>query len=120
MIVGCNIAAMGEAFCFALKAGLNIETLFEAIRSGAAGSAVLEVKSRHLLERDFTPSARTAVHQKDLKNAVALAREMGVEIPLSSKVLDYMNDLEDQGLVNEDHSAIAKIYERDMGVRLGK
>ncbi|MDR2179802.1 MAG: prephenate dehydrogenase/arogenate dehydrogenase family protein [Synergistaceae bacterium] len=121
MIVGCNIAAVGEAFCFALKAGLNIETLFEAIRRGFAGSAVLESKAPLVIQGAFTPpSARVSVHQKDLKNAVALAEKMGVEIPLSHKVLDYMNELETQGLAGEDHGAVARIYEQTMGVKLGK
>lgn len=121
MIVGCNLAAMGEAFCFALKAGLNIETLFEAIRHGVAGSTVLEFKAPRLIHGDFTPpSARVSVHQKDLKNAVALAKKMGVEIPLSHKVLDYMDELEAQGRADEDHCAVARIYEQTMGVKLGK
>jgi 2-hydroxy-3-oxopropionate reductase len=31
-------------------------------------------------------------------------------------VLDYMNEMEDLGKVSEDHCAIVKIYEKNMGV----
>jgi 2-hydroxy-3-oxopropionate reductase len=119
MIVGCHLAALGEAFCFAQKAGLDIETLFEAIKNGFAGSAVMNAKAPRLIERDFSPSARIAVHQKDLKNAAELAARMNVKIPLSEIVLDYMNQMEAQGRVDEDHCAIARIYEQSMGIRLG-
>jgi len=120
MIVGCHLAVLGEAFCFAKKAGLDIETLYEAIKNGFAGSAVLNAKAPRLIEGNYSPSARIAVHLKDLKNASELARQMNVKIPLSEIVLDYMDKMEVQGRINEDHCAIARIYEQSMGVRLGR
>lgn len=120
MIVGCNIAALAEGFAFAVKAGLDPKVLYEAIKDGFAGSPVMNVKAPKIISRDFSASARIAVHQKDLKNAVRLAEQLGVEIPLSAKVLDYMNQMEVAGKVDEDHCAIARIYERDMGVEIGE
>ncbi|MDR3265519.1 MAG: NAD-binding protein, partial [Synergistaceae bacterium] len=120
MIVGCHLAALGEAFCFAQKAGLDLEVLFQAIRDGFAGSAVMNAKAPRLIARDFSPSARIAVHQKDLKNAATLAKTMNVEIPLSAMVLGYMDQMEAQGRVDEDHCAIARVYEQSMGVTLGE
>jgi 2-hydroxy-3-oxopropionate reductase len=45
-----------------------------------------------------------------LNNAVQLANELGVEIPMSKMVLEYMNELETDGRINEDHCAVARIY----------
>jgi 2-hydroxy-3-oxopropionate reductase len=120
MIVGCHLAALGEAFCFARKAGLDLETLYEAIKNGFAGSAVMNAKAPRLIAGDFSPSARIAVHQKDLKNAVELAGRMNVKIPLSEIVLGYMDQMEAQGRVDEDHCAVARIYEQSMGIELGR
>ena len=120
MIVGCNIGAVSEAFAFAVKYGLDPETLYLAIKDGFAGSAVLNSKAPKIISQDFSPSARVAVHQKDLKNAVQLAESMNVQIPLTNQVLDYMNILEAQGRVNEDHCAIARVYEDAMGVKIAK
>ena len=116
MIVGIHLAALGEAFCFAEKAGLDKQTLFDAIRGGTAGSNIMEVKAQRLINRDYSASARTAVHQKDLNNAKDLAKHLGVEIPLSMMALDLMNQLEALGKADEDHCAIARIYERAMGL----
>lgn len=118
MIVGCNIGAVGEALAFAVKAGLDPTTLYNAIKDGFAGSAVLDSKAPKIISRNFEASARIAVHQKDLKNAVKLADELNIEIPLSKMILDYMNEMEEDGKVNEDHCAIAKIYEKRMGVEI--
>ena len=120
MIVGCNIGAMCEAMAFAVKAGLDPEVLYTAIKDGFAGSAVLDAKALKVISRNFDASARIAVHQKDLKNAVHLAEELDIEIPMSHMVLDYMNEMEADGKVNEDQCAIAQIYEKRMGVEIKK
>ncbi|MFA9422894.1 MAG: NAD(P)-binding domain-containing protein [Sedimentibacter sp.] len=120
MIVGCNIGAVCEALAFAVKAGLDPEVLFNAINEGFAGSAVFSLKAPKIISRNFEASARIAVHQKDLKNAVHLAEELGIEIPMSNMVLEYMNEMEADGKVNQDHCAIAQIYEKRMGVEIKK
>jgi 2-hydroxy-3-oxopropionate reductase len=116
MIAGCYLGAMSEGLAFAVKAGLDPETLFYAIKDGYAGSPIFEVKAPKIMSRNFEASARIAVHQKDLSNAVKLAEELNVEIPMSKMVLDYMNEMEDLGKVSEDHCAIVQIYEKNMGV----
>lgn len=118
MIVGVNILAVGEALAYAKKAGLDPAVLFQAIEAGYAGSVVLSEKAPKILSRDFSASARIAIHQKDLQNAVDLAEQMGVDIPLSAIALDYMNRIREQGGADEDHCACVKIFEQNMGVTI--
>jgi 2-hydroxy-3-oxopropionate reductase len=120
MIAGIYLGAMSEGLAFAVKAGLDPETLFFGIKDGYAGSPIFNAKAPKIINRNFEASARIAVHQKDLKNAVELADEMGVEIPMSKMVLDFMNEMESMGRVNEDHCAIVKIYEKNMGIEIKK
>lgn len=120
MIAGCYLGAMAEGLAFAVKAGLDPETLFNAIKDGYAGSPIFAAKVPKILSRNFEASARIAVHQKDLKNAIKLAEELEVEIPMSKIVLDIMNEMEELGNVNEDQCAIVKIYEKNMGVEIKK
>ena len=118
MISGGNNIIAAEAFAFAVKAGLDPTVLMEAIKGGFAGSNVLNAKMTRVLARNFKPGARTAVHQKDIQNAMAFAKDMGVELPVTKIVRDYMAELEADGLINEDNSALAKIYEKRMGVEI--
>lgn len=118
MIVGCNLLAVSEAFAFAVKAGLDPEVLFQAIKGGFAQNAVMDIKVPKIISRDFSPSARIAVHQKDMNNAAKLAEEMGVETPMSALVLQYMNRMEEAGLINEDQCALVKMFEGDMGIEV--
>ena len=49
MIVANTTAVVCEAFTFARKEGVDPKTVFEAIRGGAAGSAVLDMKLPQML-----------------------------------------------------------------------
>jgi 2-hydroxy-3-oxopropionate reductase len=69
-----------------------------------------------VLERDFVPTARIAVHYKDIHNAMEMAEKLDVELPMTHIVEQQMDWINDNGLINEDQSAMAKFYEAQMGV----
>lgn len=78
-----HLLVMGEALAFATKTGLDPHTLFDAIRGGFAQSAVMDVKVPKLLSRDFSASARIAVHLKDINNAMEVAEHLGLELSMT-------------------------------------
>jgi len=112
IIVGLNIAAMSEALVLGSKAGVNPETIFQAIRGGLAGSAVLEAKVPMVLSRNFKPGFRIELHIKDLANAIDTAHELGVPLPLTSQVMEIMQALKVDGKAGNDHSGIVEFYEK--------
>ena len=112
IIVALNIAAVGEAFCLGVKAGLNPQVIFQAIRGGLAGSQVLETKAPKISERNFKPGFKVKLHQKDLHNALSTARDLNVPLPLSSFIQQIFVSLMAEGRGEEDHSAIATFFEK--------
>ena len=112
IIVAVNIAAMGEAMALAAKAGVDPKKVYEAIKGGLAGSTVLNAKMPMVLDRNFKPGFRIALHIKDLNNAVAAAQTHRVPLPLTEHVLGMMNSLRAQGKDGLDHSALVQIYEQ--------
>jgi 2-hydroxy-3-oxopropionate reductase len=86
IIVNLNIAAMSEALVLAAKAGIDIQKMYEAIRGGLAGSAVLDAKVPLILERNFEPGGRVDINLKDIANVMDTAHEIGVPLPLSSQL----------------------------------
>ena len=112
MIVGLNIAALSEALVLASKAGVNPENVYKAIRSGLAGSAVMDAKAPMMMGRNFKPGFRIELHIKDLMNAMDTAHECGAPVPLTASVLEILQALKVSGSAAEDHSAIVKYYER--------
>ena len=119
MIAGAYLVAMSEAYAFAAKAGIDLQTTFEATRCGFAGGPLYDNKIPKLIRRDYEPGARIAVHQKDIHNAKNFAHKLGVDIPMTDVVCHVMDWMEDNGMVNEDQIAMVKYYEAKMGVTAG-
>lgn len=112
IIVALNIAALSEAFVLGAKAGVDPRIMYQAIRTGFAGSNVLDAKIPTILERNFKPGFKIRLHHKDLKNALETARELKVPILLTSLVQQVLCTLINEGKGEEDHSAIINFSER--------
>ena len=120
IIVACNIAAMGEAFVFASKAGLDPELVFHAIKDGLAGSEVLNQKMPLWLERNFEPGGAMKLHQKDLRNALQSAESLQAPLPMTKLVKQMIDSLINDGKGEMDHSAIVCFAEQSAQVEINK
>ena len=112
IIVALNIAAVSEAFMLSTKAGVDPDKVFNAIKGGLAGSTVMNAKIPMIMERNFKPGFKIDLHIKDLNNALDTGHEIGVPLPLTANVMEMLQKLHADGHGQEDHSAIAKYYEK--------
>ena len=120
MIGGAMLVAIAEGYAFAAKAGIDLQTTFEATRSGFIGGPLYENKVPKLIERDFEPGARVAVHRKDILNAKHYAHKMGLDTPMTDVVLQVMDWMRDNGHIDEDQIAMVKYYEDKMNIHVGE
>ncbi|GBD94500.1 2-hydroxy-3-oxopropionate reductase [bacterium BMS3Abin05] len=120
IIVALTIAAVGEAFVLAQKAGLDPDVLYRAIKDGLAGSRVLDAKAPRVMNRVFEPGFKIRLHQKDLKNVLETAREIGVPLPLTAGVQQMLTALMADGKGELDHGAIVQFAEKISGVKIQK
>lgn len=112
IIVAVNIAAMSEALVLATKAGVNPESVYQAIRGGLAGSTVLDAKAPLVMDRKFDPGFRINLHIKDLNNVMETGHEVGVPLPLSAAVMEMMQALKVDGHGDKDHGSLVLFYEK--------
>ena len=118
MIVAINIAAISEAYSLAKKAGVDPARVYEAIRSGLAGSTVMDQKSQKIFNGDFTPGFRIELHIKDLQTVMDTSHEINVSSPFSALAMEIMQSLKAHGLEKDDHSGIAEWYEMVNNMKL--
>lgn len=111
VIVALNIAALSEALLLGKKAGVDPKVIYEAIRSGLAGSTVMEAKAPMMIDGNYKPGFRVELHIKDLANALETGHEVGANMPLTSQVMEMLQWLKSNGKGSEDHSAIVHYYE---------
>ena len=120
IIVALNIAAVGEAFVLAQKAGLDPQRLYEAIKDGLAGSRVLDAKAPRISARQFEPGFKIRLHQKDLKNVLETARRIQVPLPLTALVQQMFTALVADGKGDLDHGALVQFLEKIAGTEVRK
>lgn len=119
LIGGAELVAMCEGYAFAAKAGIDLQTTFEATRCGFVGGPMYENKVPKIIHRDYEPGARIAVHRKDILNAKHYAHKLGVDLPMTDVVLHVMDWMNDNGHIDDDQAAMVKYYEEKMGVTVG-
>ncbi len=120
IIVALNIAAVSEAFMLAEKAGVDPQLVFEAIRGGLAGSTVMEAKAPMIMAGNFKPGFKIDLHIKDLNNALSAGHSVGSPLPLTAQVMEMLQVLRIDGCGQDDHSAIAKYYEKLANTKIGR
>lgn len=120
VVVALNIAAVSEAFMLAEKAGVDPRLVFDAIKGGLAGSTVMNAKAPMIMDGNFKPGFKVDLHIKDLGNALDTAHSVGAPMPLTAAVQEILQNLHFDGCGNDDHSAIAKYYEKLTGTHIGR
>jgi len=111
IIVAGNIEVLSEALVLAQRAGVDPEKVFNAIRGGLAGSAVMEAKGPMMLDRNFQAGFRIRLHQKDLRNVLQTAQELNIPLPVTALVQQMLGALINAGESESDHSAILRFLE---------
>ncbi len=115
LIVAGNIELLAEALIFLKAYDVDINAAVEVLGGGLAGSAVLNQKAEKMLQRNFEPGFRIALHHKDLGIVTAAAREAGVATPLGAVVAQLMASALANGEGGLDHSALLLGVERLSG-----
>ena len=120
VVVALNIAAVSEALMLAKKAGVDPQLVFEAIRGGLAGSTVMDAKAPMMISGSFKPGFKIDLHIKDLQNAIDTAHSVGAPLPMTASVMEILQNLHADGCGQEDHSAMARYYQKLTGTAIGR
>jgi 3-hydroxyisobutyrate dehydrogenase len=115
IVVAGTLAAVSEGLAFAKACGLPLPALHEALLGGAAGSWMLDILGRKMIERDFRPAFAIKHQQKDLAIVLKTARAKGVPLPAVALVHQLLSALEAQGRGEEGTQALLTLYEQMRG-----
>jgi 3-hydroxyisobutyrate dehydrogenase len=99
---------VAEGLVLAMKAGLDVEKVVEALSGGAAQSWVLANRSGRMIANDYPLGFKISLHLKDVMIAMGMARETGSALPVTALVSQIENGLLTQGHGDDDISALAR------------
>jgi 2-hydroxy-3-oxopropionate reductase len=116
IVVAVTIEAVAEALTFARKNGADPAKVREALMGGFAGSKIMEVHGKRMLDNDFKPGFKVGLHQKDMRIVMETAHQLGVALPAAALVTQHLNALMGTGDANLDSAAVVKVIERMSGM----
>ncbi len=109
MAAGIN-QAVTEALAFANAMSLDMESVIDVIKSGAAGNWFLQNRGSTLVNNDFEAGFKLELHHKDLKICQDMALGMSdtseVRLPLVEMTLIHYKRLMEAGMGGKDISAL--------------
>ncbi|WP_346922691.1 2-hydroxy-3-oxopropionate reductase [Glutamicibacter creatinolyticus] len=115
LIVASNIQALSEAVVFLEAYGVDTDSALQVLGGGLAGSKVLDQKGQKILDREFGPGFRLALHNKDMGIVTSAAREAGVILPLGALVAQLVSSTVASGDGSLDHSGLFRGVQRLSG-----
>jgi 3-hydroxyisobutyrate dehydrogenase len=108
VIIAGTYLGVAEGIVLALKAGLDVEQVVEALGGGAAQSWVLANRSGRMIDNDYPLGFKVSLHRKDLGIALALAEQLGAVLPVAALAAQLESGLLAQGHGDDDMSALAR------------
>jgi 3-hydroxyisobutyrate dehydrogenase len=116
VILAGTYLGVAEGIVLAMKAGLDVAQVVEALGGGAAQSWVLANRSGRMLANDYPLGFKVALHRKDLGIALDLAREKGADLPVTALAAEFETDLIAAGHADDDMSALARVIRGRSGL----
>lgn len=115
------MAATGEALALGVKGGLDAERLLAAINLSSGRSAASEDKyAKCVITRTFDYGFRLRLMAKDTALCLQEAARLGYAMAIGERVRDAWALADASGTDSDDFTVIAKLYEREAGVTIGK
>jgi 3-hydroxyisobutyrate dehydrogenase len=108
VILAGTYLGVAEGIVLAIKAGLDVEQVVEALGGGAAQSWVLANRSGRMIDNEYPLGFKVALHRKDLGIALDLAAQLGAALPVSALAAQLESGLIAQGHADDDMSALAR------------
>ena len=109
MVMNINTAGLAEGLGLGDALGLDLTMLREVFSQTGAASRVLQTDGEDMQNRDHACFFSAAHAAKDSGIALALAEEMGVDLPLARETKNQYDKMVEVGLGELDKSGIAEL-----------
>src|SRR5271169_3254226 len=112
LILALEVEALAEALALVTTAGVPGEKLVEVMQSSMARAAVLDVKAPLILKKEFPPSFPLRLMHKDIRLALELARQEGLNLPAANAAYATYSAVKDASKDDPDYAAVARYWNK--------
>jgi 3-hydroxyisobutyrate dehydrogenase-like beta-hydroxyacid dehydrogenase len=115
LIVAAEMAAISEAMCLAVKAGIDSNELYNVLKGATANSFILNAKMPSYLTNEYSPGFKLSLMCKDLNIISDVAKKLGTPLFVTAIVEQIFNACkEEHG--EKDSCAVGLFYQNLTGV----
>lgn len=113
LIVAANSALIAEAVALADRAGVDTTLLAPALAGGFADSKPFQILTPRMATHTFEPVQwKVQTLSKDLNNAVTLANNVNLDIPVAQKALLQLQTHQKNGFAEKDLATMIQLIEQ--------
>jgi 2-hydroxy-3-oxopropionate reductase len=109
IIVTQTITAIAEAYALADAMDVDKERVRSALMGGFASSRILELHGQRMLDDDYAPGFKSALHKKDMNMVMQAAAALNLSLPNSALATQWLNAVVNAGDGELDSAAMYKI-----------
>jgi 3-hydroxyisobutyrate dehydrogenase-like beta-hydroxyacid dehydrogenase len=120
LLVASQLQALGDALVLARKADLDLEAVLGVLAVTDFRTPIYSGVGRRVLEDDYAPDFALKLLVKDLHLIRQFARELEVPLPSTEATTRVAEKALDEGLGEENASAIIKVVAEEAGVGLAR
>jgi 3-hydroxyisobutyrate dehydrogenase-like beta-hydroxyacid dehydrogenase len=113
LILALEVQALAEGLELVTSSGVEPTKLLEVLQSSMGRAPVLDVKAPVILKRDFTPSFPLRLMHKDIRLAMELAKENGIELPAGAAAYQAYSVVKAAAKSDVDYAAIASYWKKN-------
>lgn len=112
MIAG-TMSGVCEALTYAQAKGLDLETFYRSVATGAAGSKQFDAFAPKIIGGDFAPGFYMKHFIKDMTLALIEANRSGLDLGVLSQVLANYEELQEEGMGDLGTQALFRFYDEE-------
>jgi len=110
LITAATAQVAAEALAIVRRAGISAELFNRAMKSNASNSTTIEMKVPLMMSGDFEPHFSVKNMLKDVRIGSKLARDFGLDLPVTEICRDMLLSELKQGRGDADYASIAQKY----------
>lgn len=118
-LIGLSVGVLlSEAFTLGIKAGVDAQTLFNAVAGSSGNTLSMHGFPDGIFQRNFEPGFQVDLAAKDVGLATQLGRELKIPMEMSNIAQQRYIDAQNKGWGNQSAGAVARVQEERTGVEI--
>jgi L-threonate 2-dehydrogenase len=118
LLVAINNVAAAEAMVLGIKAGLEPQTIYDMVRSGAGNSRIFELRAPMMVRNRYDdPTMKVGLWQKDMRVIGEFAEALGCPTPLFTATQPIYDAALAGGHAMDDTASVCAVLEAKAGVK---